>query len=192
MKLQVLNLTDLVLVELAVFRDERGWFIESYNQRAMAKAFAEVGVAFPEQFVQDNQSHSKGNVLRGLHYQKTKPQGKLLRVVRGKIFDVVVDLRKDSPTFGQWAGVELSGDEPTALWVPPGMAHGFYTLSDEVDVQYKCTEFYEPGDEACLHWNDPRLAIDWPLAAEPIVSAKDQAGKTWEETFAGSSRQDEA
>jgi dTDP-4-dehydrorhamnose 3,5-epimerase len=183
MKLKMLGIADLVLIELNVFRDERGWFIESYNQRTLAKEFAEIGVSLPRQFVQDNQSHSRKNVLRGLHYQRNNPQGKLLRVVKGKIFDVVVDLRQESLTFGHWTGVELSGDEPTALWIPPGMAHGFYTLSDDVDVQYKCTEFYEPGDEACLLWNDAELAIKWPLIDEPIVSEKDRSGKTWKESF---------
>ena len=184
MKLKQLEIPDLVLIELDVYRDDRGWFIESYNQRTLAKEFTELGVLLPELFVQDNQSHSRNGVLRGLHYQRTKPQGKLLRVVQGRIFDVVVDLRRESPTFGQWTGIELRGDDPTTLWIPPGMAHGFYTLSDDVDVQYKCTEFYEPGDEACLLWNDPSLAISWPLVVEPIVSEKDRNGRTWKETFA--------
>ena len=181
MKLKALEIPDVVLIELDVYRDNRGWFIESYNQRTLSREFAAIGIALPEQFVQDNQSHSTKGVLRGLHYQKAKPQGKLLRVVRGKIFDVVVDLRRESPTFGQWVGIELRGDEPTTLWIPPGMAHGFYTLSDDVDVQYKCTEFYEPGDEACLQWNDPTLAVQWPLHGEPVVSEKDRKGMSWAE-----------
>ena len=150
-----------------VFRDERGFFLESFNEAAFVKA------GLPGDFVQDNQSRSAKGVLRGLHYQLQHPQGKLVRVARGKIFDVAADIRRGSPTFGKWVGVTLDETELSALWIPPGFAHGFCALTDDADVTYKCTEFYSPEDERGIIWNDPTLAIDWTVA-KPIVNAKDQ------------------
>ena len=180
MKLMALKIPDVVLIELDINQDDRGWFMENYNYLGLAKAFKELGIAAPEKFVQDNHSFSRQGVLRGLHYQRTKPQGKLLRVTHGEAFDVVVDLRRASPTFGQWIGITLSGDKPEMLWVPPGMAHGFYARTD-VEVQYKCSEYYLPDDEACLQWNDLTLAIEWPLNDAPVLSEKDRKGMSWSE-----------
>ena len=151
-----------------VFRDNRGFFLESFNEAA----FADVGI--DAHFVQDNHSRSAKGVLRGLHYQLDRPQGKLVRVVRGKIFDVAADIRRGSPTFGKWVGVTLDDSEMKALWIPPGFAHGFCALSDIVDVVYKCTDFYAPSDEKGVLWNDPLLAITWPVE-NPIVNTKDQS-----------------
>ena len=160
---------DVVIIEPKVFGDERGFFLETFQ----AERYAEMaGIALP--FVQDNHSRSGKNVLRGLHFQKTKPQGKLVRVVRGEVFDVAVDLRKDSPTYGQWAGVYLSEENKRQFWVPPGLAHGFVVLSDVADFEYKCTDYYDPSDEGALIWNDPDVGIEWPAGIEPILSAKDQ------------------
>ena len=162
------ELQGVLIVTPVVFRDDRGFFLESFNETA----FAEAGL--PTRFVQDNHSRSKKGVLRGLHYQLRRPQGKLVRVVRGKIFDVAVDIRRGSPTFGKWVGVTLDDSEMSALWIPPGFAHGFCALSDDVDVTYKCTDFYSPVDERGILWNDPLLGIDWPVK-EPIVNSKDLA-----------------
>jgi dTDP-4-dehydrorhamnose 3,5-epimerase len=151
-----------------VFRDDRGFFLESFNEAAFAAA------GLPTRFVQDNHSRSKKGVLRGLHYQLRHPQGKLVRVVRGKIFDVAVDIRRESTTFGKWVGVTLDDREMGALWIPPGFAHGFCALSDDVDVTYKCTDFYSPADERGVLWNDRLLKIDWPIRS-PIVNSKDQS-----------------
>lgn len=161
------DLAGVLLLTPAVFRDDRGFFLESFNEAA----FAEIGI--DAHFVQDNHSRSVKGVLRGLHYQLRHPQGKLVRVVRGAIFDVAADIRRGSPTFGKWFGVTLDDREMSCLWIPPGFAHGFCALSDSVDVAYKCTDFYAPGDERGVAWNDPLLGIDWPLK-DPIVSAKDQ------------------
>lgn len=150
------------------FRDARGFFVEMFNERA----YAEAGLS--ERFVQDNQSRSSRNVLRGLHYQKRSPQGKLVRVVRGSVFDVAADIRIGSPTFGQWVGVTLNAEAMNALWVPPGFAHGFCATSDEADVIYKCTAAYDPADDFGIAWNDPTLSITWPVAA-PVLSEKDRA-----------------
>jgi len=160
------QLPGVLLLTPKVFRDERGFFLESYNEAA----FADAGL--DARFVQDNHSRSAKGVLRGLHYQLRHPQGKLVRVVRGKIFDVAVDIRRGSPTFGKWAAVMLDDSEMSALWIPPGFAHGFLALSDEVDVTYKCTDFYTPSDERGVLWNDPLLGISWPVK-NPIVNAKD-------------------
>jgi len=160
-----------VIIEPKVFGDERGFFLETF-QAERYKAMA--GIDLP--FVQDNHSRSGKNVLRGLHFQKTKPQGKLVRVVRGEVFDVAVDIRKGSPTYGQWAGVILSEENKRQFWVPPGLAHGFVVLSDVADFEYKCTDYYDPSDEGCLMWNDPTVGIEWPEGIEPILSAKDQSG----------------
>jgi dTDP-4-dehydrorhamnose 3,5-epimerase len=160
-----------LVFEPAVYGDDRGFFMESWN----AEAFAAAGLDL--RFVQDNHSRSAKGVLRGLHYQLQEPQGKLVRVVSGAVYDVAVDLRRSSPTFGQWAGVLLSAANRTMFWVPPGFAHGFLSLEDGTDFLYKCTAPYRPGDEHALLWNDPAIGIDWPLdGIVPVLSAKDQVG----------------
>lgn len=164
------RIPDVVILEPSVFGDERGFFLESWNERK----FRELG--FDLTFVQDNHSRSSRGVLRGLHYQLENPQGKLVRVVRGAVFDVAVDIRSDSATFGEWVGVELSGENHRMLYVPPGFAHGFLTLQDGTDFLYKCTDFYAPQDEFSILWDDPRIGINWPLnGAVPVISAKDAA-----------------
>lgn len=165
------GLSGVLILEPKVFGDERGFFMESYNRRV----FAELGL--PTDFVQDNHSRSACGVLRGLHYQIQQPQGKLVRVVRGAVYDVAVDLRRSSPTFGRWEGVELSEENRRMLWIPPGFAHGFLVLSDYADFLYKTTDFYAPEHERCLAWNDPAIGIAWPLEGEPLLSAKDRAAK---------------
>ena len=172
----------LLILEPKVFGDARGFFMESYN----AQAFAEATGLTPN-FVQDNHSRSGKGVLRGLHYQIEQAQGKLVRVTRGSVFDAVVDLRKSSPTFGQWAGVELSEENSRQLWIPPGFAHGFLVTSDSADFLYKTTDYYAPQFERSLAWNDPTVGVEWPLAGTaPLLSAKDVAGKPLAEceTFA--------
>jgi len=173
MKVIKTNIHDAIIIEPKVFGDERGFFLETF-QAERYKEFA--GINMP--FVQDNHSRSGKNVLRGLHFQKTNPQGKLVRVVRGEVFDVAVDIRKGSPTYGQWAGTILSEENKCQFWVPPGLAHGFVVLSDIADFEYKCTDYYDPADEGCLMWNDPAVGIEWPEGIEPILSAKDQVGQT--------------
>ncbi|MBV8660073.1 MAG: dTDP-4-dehydrorhamnose 3,5-epimerase [Burkholderiales bacterium] len=170
------KLADLMIIEPKVFGDERGFFFESFNARAFE---AQTGVR--TEFVQDNHSKSAYGVLRGLHYQIKQPQGKLVRVVAGEVLDVVVDIRRSSPTFGQWESVLLSGDNKRQLWVPPGFAHGFVVLSDTAEFLYKTTDYWAPEFERCIAWNDPTLAIDWQIKGEPQLSAKDQAGKLWGE-----------
>lgn len=166
------SLPGLLVLEPRVHGDARGFFLESWNRRAFAQA---TGVEL--EFVQDNHSRSRGGVLRGLHYQVRQPQGKLVRAARGAIFDVAVDLRRSSPAFGRWFGVELTEDNHRELWVPPGFGHGFLVLSDYADVLYKATDYYAPEHERSLLWNDPAVGIDWPLhGAEPLLSAKDAAG----------------
>ena len=160
----------VLVLEPKVFSDARGFFLETYNERL----FRELGIS--ERFVQDNQSHSKRGVLRGMHYQVGQPQGKLIRVLHGEIFDVVVDLRRQSPTFGKWVADSLSSENKRMLWVPKEFAHGFYALSDSADVSYKVTEFYAPQSERTLAWNDANVGIDWPFEGEPILSEKDRAG----------------
>ena len=172
----------LLILEPKVFGDARGFFMESYN----AKAFQDA-TGLDVNFVQDNHSRSGKGVLRGLHYQVEQAQGKLVRVTRGSVFDAVVDLRKSSPTFGQWAGVELSEENSRQLWIPPGFAHGFLVISDSADFLYKTTDYYAPQFERSLAWNDPTVGVEWPLAgAAPLLSAKDIAGKPLAEceTFA--------
>jgi dTDP-4-dehydrorhamnose 3,5-epimerase len=164
------TLKDVVIVEPKVFGDERGFFLEIYNQATFAK------LGLPTEFVQDNHSGSQKGVLRGLHYQIQHPQGKLVRVLRGAIYDVAVDLRRSSKQFGQWVGVELTAENKRQLWVPPGFAHGFLTLTDFAEVSYKVTQLYAPQHERSLLWNDPALGIAWPLEDEPRLSAKDRAG----------------
>lgn len=162
---------DLLILEPKVFGDARGFFFESFNAAAFQTASG-LNVTF----VQDNHSRSARNVLRGLHYQIRQPQGKLVRVIRGSVYDVTVDMRKSSRTFGHWFGVELSEDNHRQLWVPPGFAHGFVVLSDSADFLYKTTDYYAPAHERCIVWNDPDIGIQWPLQGVPQLSAKDQMG----------------
>ena len=165
-------IADVLLLEPRVFGDARGFFLESYNEQV----FADV-TGLQLHFVQDNHSRSQRHVLRGMHFQAERPQGKLVRVVAGAVFDVVVDIRRDSPTYSKWVGVELSVDNQRQLWIPPGLAHGFLVLSESADFLYKTTEYYNPASERCLAWNDPLVAIDWPLgASQPLVSDKDAKG----------------
>jgi len=161
------KLNDCVIIEPQVFGDERGFFLETFQTDRYAEL---AGITLP--FVQDNHSRSSKAVLRGLHYQKTKPQGKLVRVVRGEVYDVAVDIRQGSPTFGQWEGVILSEENKTQFWVPPGFAHGFLVLSDTADFEYKCTDYYYPSDEGSIMWDDPDLNISWPIKY-PKLSDKD-------------------
>lgn len=169
-------LPGIKLISLRTFEDERGFFMESYQEKTFK---AQHGIDC--HFVQDNFSHSKQDVLRGLHYQILQPQAKLVRVISGVVFDVCVDLRKSSPTFGQWMGITLDAKDHQALWIPEGFAHGFLTLSSEADFFYKTTNFYCPEGERCLLWNDPQVNIDWPLEKKPVVSLKDQSGATFKE-----------
>jgi dTDP-4-dehydrorhamnose 3,5-epimerase len=172
MKVTPLAIVDVLLIEPKVFGDARGFFYESFNQRAFQQA---TGVTLP--FVQDNHSRSAKGVLRGLHYQVQNPQGKLVRAAVGEVFDVAVDIRPDSPTFGQWVGEILSADNKRQLWVPPGLAHGFVVLSEVAEFLYKTTDYYYPEHERCIAWNDPTLAIKWPDLGETLkLSAKDAAG----------------
>ncbi len=165
------NLPEVLLIEPKVFGDARGFFFESYNLRALA----ELGLT--EEFVQDNHSRSAKNVLRGLHYQIVHPQGKLVRVVAGEVFDVAVDLRRSSPTFGQWTGHRLSAENKRMMWVPPGFAHGFCVTSESAEFLYKTTDYWYPEHERCLVWNDPDLSVAWPISGEPLLAAKDRAGR---------------
>ncbi len=165
-------IADALIIEPRVFADARGFFFESFNERAFAEA---TGVS--AKFVQDNHSRSVRNTLRGLHYQIRQAQGKLVRAVTGEVFDVIVDIRRASPTFGRWVGERLSQENKKMLWIPPGLAHGFAVLSDYADFLYKTTDYWAPRHERTLLWNDPDLAIDWPLAGAPILAAKDLAGK---------------
>ena len=173
------DIEGLYVIEPTVFKDERGYFVETYNQNDMKEAGLDMV------FVQDNQSMSTRGVLRGLHFQKQFPQGKLVRVVRGKVFDVAVDLRSDSKTYGKWFGVELSAENMKQFYIPEGFAHGFLVLSDEAEFCYKCTDFYHPGDEGRLTWNDPEIGVEWPLeeGVDLIISEKDQKWKGLKDTF---------
>lgn len=171
MKVIETGIAGLLIVEPRVFGDDRGFFLESWKRRD----FAEIGIDVD--FVQDNHSRSARGVLRGLHYQQPNPQGKLVRVTAGRVWDVAVDLRAGSPTYGKWAGVELSAANKRLFWVPPGFAHGFVSLEDNTDFMYKCTAYYDPTTEHAIVWNDPALGIEWPLEGiQPALSAKDQAG----------------
>jgi dTDP-4-dehydrorhamnose 3,5-epimerase len=172
MKLIETAIADVKILEPKVFGDERGFFLESWN----AQTFAALGLDL--QFVQDNHSRSRQGILRGLHYQLDNPQGKLVRVTQGAVFDVAVDIRRSSPSFGQWVGLELSASNHRMLWIPAGFAHGFYVLSESADFQYKCTDFYNPAAEKSIHWDDPTLNIQWPLVngQAPQLSAKDVQG----------------
>lgn len=172
MKAIATSLPEVLILEPTVFGDARGFFYESFN----ARVFAELtGVDAP--FVQDNHSRSQKGVLRGLHYQIENAQGKLVRVAAGEVLDVAVDLRKGSPSFGRWTSVRLSAENNRQLWVPPGFGHGFVVMSDVADFLYKTTDYYNPAAERCIRWDDPDLAVDWQLEAEPLLSAKDQNGK---------------
>lgn len=171
MKLVPTAINGLVIIEPTVFGDERGFFYESYNERR----FAELIGSAPR-FVQDNHSKSAKNVLRGLHYQIQQPQGKLVRVVAGEVFDVAVDIRKKSATFGRWVGVTLSAENKRQMWIPEGFAHGFIVTSASAEFLYKTTDYWAPEHERCILWNDPAIGIDWPLDAPPLLSGKDQQG----------------
>ena len=164
-------LPGVLILEPKVYGDERGFFFESYNEKVLAE---KAGIT--AHFVQDNHSRSAKNVLRGLHYQIRQPQGKLVRVVAGEVFDVAADLRKSSPTFGKWIGFKLSAENKRMAWIPPGFAHGFLVLSDYAEFLYKTTDYWVPEHERCIRWNDTDLAVDWPLQGEPVLSAKDQGG----------------
>ena len=168
---------EVLIIEPRVFGDDRGWFTESFNAQDFSDA-----TNLDIQFVQDNHSFSRQSTLRGMHYQLEKTQGKLVRVVSGSVFDVAVDLRQNSPTFGKWDGVELSAENHKQLWVPPGFAHGFLVLSETAEFLYKTTDYYHPQSEVCLAWNDPSVGIEWPLpiGTTPILNAKDAAGLTWD------------
>jgi dTDP-4-dehydrorhamnose 3,5-epimerase len=170
------TIPDLLIIEPKVFGDDRGFFFECFNQRDFEQLTGR-----PVQFVQDNHSRSARNVLRGLHYQIEQTQGKLVRVIAGEVFDVSVDLRRSSPTFGQWFGARLSAENKRMLWIPAGFAHGFLVLSEHAEFLYKTTDYWAAQHERCIAWNDPDLAIDWPLAGAPLLSAKDAAGKLFKQ-----------
>ena len=167
MKVIDTTISDVKIIEPRIFGDDRGFFLETFQAARYADM---VGITQP--FVQDNHSRSGFGVLRGLHFQKTKPQGKLVRVVQGEVFDVAADIRPQSPTYGQWVGELLSGKNKKQLWIPPGLAHGFVVMSTTADFEYKCTDYYDPSDEGVICWNDPNLAIDWPVKT-PVLSEKD-------------------
>jgi dTDP-4-dehydrorhamnose 3,5-epimerase len=172
MQVTRLALPEIVLLQPRVFGDHRGDFFESYNKRVFQDL-----TGLDVEFVQDNHSSSRAHVMRGLHYQIRQPQGKLVRVISGEVFDVAVDLRRSSPSFGRWVGARLSAAGRQILWIPPGFAHGFYVLSSEAEFLYKATDYYAPEHERTLLWNDPALGIAWPLLGEPVVNAKDAAGR---------------
>ena len=169
------EIPDVKIIQPKVYEDERGFFLETFEQRRYQEM---LDIDF--NFVQDNHSRSQKNVLRGLHFQKENPQGKLVRVVRGEVFDVAVDIRKDSSTYGKWVGVILSEENKNQLWIPPGLAHGFLVMSDIADFEYKCTNYYDPNSEGCLVWNDSTVNINWPIST-PTLSEKDKLGKTLQE-----------
>jgi len=177
MKAQETKLKDAYVITTPRYDDERGFFIESFSSQRFRDAIGE-----DIEFVQDNHSKSSKGVLRGLHYQTQHPQGKLVRCTQGAVYDVLVDLRKSSPTFGEWIGIELN-DNNQMVWIPEGFAHGFYTLSDEAEFEYKCTDYYHPESMETLMWNDPELDIDWCLDGEPILSAKDEVGKSFKDCY---------
>lgn len=177
MEFETTALADVIIVRPRVFGDERGFFMESWNQRACHEA------GYDWQFVQDNHSRSGQGTLRGMHFQTQHAQGKLVRVTQGQVYDAVVDLRQSSPSFGQWLGIELSGSNQTCLYVPPGCAHGFYVMSESADFLYKTTDYYHPESEITLAWNDPQVGIEWPLidAAATQLSDKDRCGLPWDQ-----------
>ncbi len=172
MQIRKLAIPNVILIEPRVFGDDRGFFFESYNARAF-----ELAIGLAVDFVQDNHSRSMRGVLRGLHYQlPPHAQGKLVRVVQGEVFDVAVDIRRGSPTFGKWVGATLSADNKCQMWIPPGFAHGFLTVSESAEFLYKTTDYYAPESERCIAWNDPEIGIQWPIATAPLLSAKDAEG----------------
>lgn len=176
MKVVETSIPEVLIIEPQVLGDDRGYFLETFR----ASFFSERGMDI--EFVQDNQSRSARGTLRGMHFQHQFPQGKLVRVIAGEVFDVAVDLRQSSATFGQWVGALLSAENHNQLWVPPGFAHGFYVLSESADLCYKCTDYYHPEDDYSLHWNDPDVSIEWPLlSSEPLLSAKDEQAKRFGE-----------
>ncbi|HUL33540.1 MAG TPA: dTDP-4-dehydrorhamnose 3,5-epimerase [Candidatus Eisenbacteria bacterium] len=177
MRIHRTDLAEVIVLEPEVFADNRGHFLETYNERS----FAAAGIT--ARFVQDNQSFSKQGVLRGLHYQLNHPQGKLIRVLQGEIYDVAVDIRTGQPTFGKWAGIYLKSTDQRTVWIPEGFAHGFYTLSELAQVAYKVTAFYEPQNDRSLLWNDPDVGVRWPLLGEPILSPKDRSGRSLKELY---------
>lgn len=177
MQVEELLIPGVLRISPTVFKDDRGSFLETWQK----KRYAEFGI--PKDFVQDNLSVSSKNVLRGLHFQKEHPQGKLITVLKGKIFDVVADIRKDSPTFGKWTGTYLSSENFDQLWIPPGLAHGFLVCSEEVLFNYKCTDYYYPEDEGAILWSDPSLAVKWPLEGEPVLSPKDEKASLFRDLF---------
>ncbi len=173
MKVIETAIPDVLIIEPKVYRDDRGFFLESYNARDFQQA-----TKLDVNFVKDNHTRSQKGVLRGLHYQIKQPQGKLVRVLYGTVFDVSVDIRKSSPTFGKWVGVEISDDNKRQVWIPQGFAHGFVVLSESADFLYKTTDYYAPEHERCINWNDPTIAIDWPIQGEPQLSDKDKDGSS--------------
>ena len=179
MKIIDTSIPDVKIIEPAVFGDERGFFMETWQEQKFNELVCE------RRFVQDNHSKSRQGILRGLHYQTEQTQGKLVRVVAGEVFDVAVDIRRDSPNFGQWASAVLSAENRRQLWIPPGFAHGFLVLSDSAEFLYKTTDYYAPALERCIRWDDPALAINWPLSAAPVLSAKDQCGVAFDSLRAG-------
>lgn len=176
MKVIKTKLADCLIIEPKVFGDERGFFLETFQ----ARRYADIGIKYP--FVQDNHSRSKQGVLRGLHFQKSKPQGKLVHVIRGEVLDVAVDIRPNSVNFGQWESAILSEENKRQFWVPPGFAHGFLVLSESADFVYKCTDYYDPADEGSIIWNDPEINIDWPTD-NPTLSEKDRTAATFASLF---------
>ena len=178
MKIESTPLNGCFIIHDTIFEDTRGYFLEAFNQ----KKFADL-TGYNTEFVQDNHSRSRKGVLRGLHFQNPKPQGKLVRVVQGEVFDVAVDIRRDAKSFGQWFGIRLSQDNKTQLWVPPGLAHGFLVLSETAEFLYKTTDYWYPEHECSLLWNDPHLNIDWPLTEPPQLAKKDENAKTWVDLF---------
>ena len=177
MKIIPTKIPDLLIVEPKIFGDERGFFYESFNQKAFCEAIGQ-----HVEFVQDNHSKSAKNVLRGLHYQvPPKAQAKLVRVVQGEVFDVAVDIRKDSKTFGEWVGASLSAENKRQLWIPAGFAHGFLTMSETAEFLYKTTDYYAPECERCILWNDAMLGVEWPLLESPVMSSKDEKGIPWQQ-----------
>jgi len=174
MKLVTTSIPDVAILEPKVFGDDRGFFFESFNERVFAQL---TGASEPVGFVQDNHSRSANKVLRGLHYQIKQPQGKLVRVIAGEVFDVAVDIRKSSSTFGKWVGAVLSAENKRQIWVPPGFAHGFVVTSDVAEVLYKTTDYWAPEYERSIVWNDPAIGIEWPITGGPLLSEKDRNGK---------------
>lgn len=187
MKVRCLRIPEVVLIEPALHRDDRGWFMEVFHAQKFAQALASLGLAAPRPFVQENESSSRRGVVRGLHYQlPPHPQGKLVRVTQGAAFDVAVDVRAGSPTFGHWVGETLSAADARQLWIPEGFAHGFVALDDDTRLQYRVTDFYAPDCERAVRWDDPAIGIDWPLPGPPVLAAKDAAAPLLREaqTFA--------